>query len=274
MATAQSLKAKGNAAYALGELSQALELFTSASALDPTSPILLSNASATLYELGRYDEALDATEKAIKLEEAAESSRSLALAAKLALRRVRILIQLRRYDDAVNATEGVEGVGELAQQRKLAIHLASIPPLPLLAANKIVLSLPVSRATHRDVVMDYYAIGHDIGASALSLPPTTFNLAADEARFKLQLSRKEPVSCVIGGAGEGRHAIATAFEALLQVMLAEEEGVKTTQAHVMLVDLSRESMARLFLLFSFLYDVGMSKGPEELNPLLAVLHYF
>ncbi|KAL8286700.1 hypothetical protein RQP46_004228 [Phenoliferia psychrophenolica] len=264
--TAEEFKSQGNAAYALGDLALALELFESASALDPTSPVFLSNASATLYEMGRYYDALQVTTRAIDLNTSAP-----ALAAKLALRRVKILLQLRRFAEAVELS--ADGDGEMVGLREIAVRLAAIPALSKDEASTLVLDLPVYKAAHPSVTMEYFAIGHDDGFSALSAPPDLEMSKTHEKRFKLDISGVDPISCVIGGSGDGRHAIATVFDIVHQMRL---KGTKKPlqQPHVMLVDIVPASVSRLYLLLSFLHDLGAADGKDEKNALLAVLHYF
>lgn len=156
--TAASLKEQGNAAYATGDLLEALTLISSASSLDPTSPIFLSNASATLFELGRYTEALELTEKALTLEERA-NSRSPALAGKLRVRKVKVLLQLKDFAAVVRETEA--GAGELTAEltglRETAKALLELPQVLLEVAKEDVLSLPFSKPTH-SATMNFYAL--------------------------------------------------------------------------------------------------------------------
>ncbi|KAK4699179.1 hypothetical protein P7C70_g7085, partial [Phenoliferia sp. Uapishka_3] len=276
--TALELKTKGNAAYKLGDLSAALDLYFQANSLEP-SAVLLSNASATQYELGLYKKALVTTVKAIDLEEKAGSLRSPALAAKLNLRRVKVLLQLRRYDEAVKHCEGA--VGELATLGKLAARLAAIPLVEKSKAHKLVLGLPAARGTHGFKSLEYFALGHDLATSAFVAPNS-----ADSAivkRFDLDFTRKEPISCLIGGVGDGRHAMATLFDAFIKVANAESAKLVPQQPHVMLVDYMPASVARLFVMLSLLHDLHVAVVPKIGNneastkssrALLAVLHYF
>ncbi|KAL8277772.1 hypothetical protein RQP46_009894 [Phenoliferia psychrophenolica] len=220
------LRTSANKAYAMGDLEKALTLYTKCAKLEPSSAPVRSNTSATLYELGRYEESLVITKEAIKLEEEAGSDRSPALAAKLALRQVKLLIQLRRHDEAVELSD------------------------------------------------DYYLHGHDCSASALSAPPADDIDVGVWQRFDLQVTRNDPISCVIGGVGDGRHALATIFDTVGKFAAAEAAGVEPKQPHIMLVDILPAAVARVFVLLSLLYDMGFNPDHDEKRALCAVIHYF
>lgn len=64
---AEELKAQGNTSYREGRFSEAVQHFTEAIALDPASPVLLSNRSGAYVHIGRYEAALADAESCLKL---------------------------------------------------------------------------------------------------------------------------------------------------------------------------------------------------------------
>lgn len=62
----QQLFSEGSALLQSGNAGQALVCFRSALAIDPSNPTLLLYCGATLHDLGRYDEAVDAYKKSIQ----------------------------------------------------------------------------------------------------------------------------------------------------------------------------------------------------------------
>lgn len=159
--TSDKLRTSANKAYAMGDLEKALRLYTKGSTLDPSSAALHSNASAALYELGRYEESFVRTIEAIVLEEDAGKERSPALAAKLALRRVKLLIQLRRYDEAIELSDGSQG--DLEDLGWLATHLAGLTHVAQGDAHKLAAALPIHRGTYSNAPLEYFYNGHDYG---------------------------------------------------------------------------------------------------------------
>ena len=57
----------GNAAYALGDFSVAEEAFQTATQIRPNSALALNNLAHVLAKLGKYDQAIQAAERAILL---------------------------------------------------------------------------------------------------------------------------------------------------------------------------------------------------------------
>jgi len=67
MATADELKAKGNAALQAENFTEAVTFYTQAIEIDPTNHILYSNRSAAYAKTNQYTNALKDAEKTIEL---------------------------------------------------------------------------------------------------------------------------------------------------------------------------------------------------------------
>ena len=67
MATADDLKAQGNAAVAAHDYPKAIELYSKAIELAPDNYVLYSNRSAAYASFGDYTKALEDAEKTVKL---------------------------------------------------------------------------------------------------------------------------------------------------------------------------------------------------------------
>ena len=96
MATADELKALGNSAFKEGRFGEAVDQFSKAIELDPSSHTLFSNRSGALAALGRYDAALVDAEATIAINPSWAKGFS---------RKGAALYGLGRYDDALMTYE-------------------------------------------------------------------------------------------------------------------------------------------------------------------------
>ncbi|EFN88450.1 SET and MYND domain-containing protein 4 [Harpegnathos saltator] len=96
---AAGLKNVGNKFFGRGEFAKALETYSNAVLLAPSTElsVILANRSATLYHLERYEHALEDIEEASRLGYPKD------LFYKLEERRARCLLSLKRHDEAVEA---------------------------------------------------------------------------------------------------------------------------------------------------------------------------
>lgn len=91
---AEKLKQRGNTAFKSFKLDEAVELYSSAMALAPNTPVYASNRSAARFEAGKYAECLADIQAALAMQPEP------ALATKLALRAVRSALWLDQYSEA------------------------------------------------------------------------------------------------------------------------------------------------------------------------------
>ncbi|XP_029675383.1 SET and MYND domain-containing protein 4-like [Formica exsecta] len=93
------LKETGNKLFGCGEFAKALETYSNAALLAPSTElsVILANRSATLYHLKRYEHALEDMEEASRLGYPKD------LFYKLEERRARCLLGLKKHDGAVEA---------------------------------------------------------------------------------------------------------------------------------------------------------------------------
>ncbi|XP_012543048.1 SET and MYND domain-containing protein 4 [Monomorium pharaonis] len=99
---AVQLKSIGNTFFGRGEFAKALEAYSNAALLAPSTElsVILANRSATLYHLEHHDYALEDIEEALQLGYPKD------LFYKLEERRARCLLGLKRHDDAIEAFRG------------------------------------------------------------------------------------------------------------------------------------------------------------------------
>jgi tetratricopeptide (TPR) repeat protein len=147
--SAEELKQKGNEFYKQLKLEESLKMFQEASSLDPENPIYFSNQAAVLYELGKYENCLNISEKALKLNPNFE------LKSKLLSRICRSHFQLENFSQCLEIIEILKTLNqknefenyENISKERIQNEIQPIKNLTLLR-NRLVASfdyLPVSK---------------------------------------------------------------------------------------------------------------------------------
>ena len=167
--SSEELKAQADAAYRASNLRKAHELYEQALAVDPTSIPILSNLSATEYELGQYTTSLsNSTRVVVLIIGAGILPGQHALLAKNRLRACRSLIALKQHDGALERARELAIAPEAdrvpADIKTTALsllgvlnHMAGLHAGSEDGARARISSFPVYRPAARPA-MEYYTV--------------------------------------------------------------------------------------------------------------------
>ncbi|ORY81014.1 hypothetical protein BCR37DRAFT_380908 [Protomyces lactucae-debilis] len=219
---AEQLKALGDQHYKADNFNEAIIAYEKASLLasEAQAPTYLSDLSAAYYELGDYEHALEAIDRAFEqlhVITPTESSVS-ALDLKLRLRECRCLLQMQEFDQLLDAIQEVAQTVYDEHVEFGVIEDAALHSLDQLSvwgsskANKFVTSLPRKRPQAKAKRKCRQAMSYDkVGATSFLSTPGTDEIIDPNCHLRIDELKWSHLS-FFGGNVDMRHVIATMID--------------------------------------------------------------
>ncbi|KAK3080588.1 hypothetical protein LTS18_015033 [Coniosporium uncinatum] len=192
---AKALREQGNELYRDGDISEAFSRYIKACDLTPTDPILLSNVSAAVFELGEYELAEKTGLRALILLQGNEEDDI--RKRRLLVRVAKCQLHLRKLNGSIKTIERLDPSHEKTMLQTSLSRLKTAKEKfasKHVAMSEIVLRLPRYKPTLSDN-HEFFAVGQDIAHSQF-----------DE---KLASSSADILGIMFAGVGDARHMYAT-----------------------------------------------------------------
>eukprot|EP01113_Clastostelium_recurvatum_P030106 TRINITY_DN3648_c0_g3_i2.p1 TRINITY_DN3648_c0_g3~~TRINITY_DN3648_c0_g3_i2.p1 ORF type:complete len:1023 (+),score=197.58 TRINITY_DN3648_c0_g3_i2:481-3549(+) len=305
--SADSLKDRGNVFYKNGALEDALSLYLQALSLRPQDPVFASNASAVLYELGRYRECIEKVDMAINNIANSNNNPSL-LHAKVLARKVKCLSLLKRYNEAKDSLATLISIPDhktVIIQNEIQLLQEALSyereTSSSSSSSSLFQTLPRYRPASASSCFEYYVVGHDKASSALSglievteeqedveakdydevAPPQNLghhDSLEKDSPLRLHISRNDDISLLFAGIGDARHLFATIIDLAQQMKQTPSPSSSSWKVHCTMIDLVPAIFARDLLLFHIIDKLGVAldhhaQGSLEVVMIVSVLLY-
>ncbi|RPA77433.1 hypothetical protein BJ508DRAFT_364419 [Ascobolus immersus RN42] len=249
----QQLMTEANALYKQGKLAEATRKFGEAALrADSEDPAPWRAFSGALFEIGKYEECIEAAERALNVEANQDKIKI------LRLRQLRCAFHLQRWSDLVTIMEGHTKAGSEIYPEAKELCLAAERYMKGENAHscgwKEVVDLPRTRP--KPGPSDYYPVGHDEPTPAFSSDV-------------LKNMKRIDISLLYGGIGDARHF----FQQLIHLnqYLEDIKGTGSKQApadrnatfEFVLQDVKVHAIARLLILLRLLEEINQKQARKQ-----------
>eukprot|EP01088_Endostelium_zonatum_P014844 TRINITY_DN3399_c0_g1_i1.p1 TRINITY_DN3399_c0_g1~~TRINITY_DN3399_c0_g1_i1.p1 ORF type:complete len:683 (-),score=153.06 TRINITY_DN3399_c0_g1_i1:95-2143(-) len=285
---ANELKAQGNDLYQKGDFEAALAKYQRAEQVNPLDAVFPSNASAVLFELGRYVECIEFIDRSLKF---AVATKNKTLPPKLLQRKAKCCLYLDQINEGLEVIQHSKDYNPTITGELLVLQqiFAMKQKKSTQTAYK---TLPKIRPCLKTSALEYYVVGTDMATSAFAgmvyqteenplqdmmyppdKPPTSREegesqqmkdkrATMGDVSYRINVTTsKTPISVYYGGIGDARHLFATIIDAGIQIKRAQgrnnnnnSTSFKTTTiipqpVHFTMLDIKAAAIARDLILF-------------------------